>query len=148
GDNELVLKVAWRHYESEHEVDGLREWNGNGTARLHASFAYDGETIGMLLERCVPGTTLASRDPFEQDDVIAGLLRRLWIEPATPHPFRPLQKLCDDWADAFERKRSPLDPGLARTGIALFRALPASADRCVLLSTDLHAQNVLAAQRE
>ena len=41
-----------------------------------------------------------------------------------------------------------LDPGLAREGIALFRALPATADRNVLLCTDLHAENVLAAQRE
>jgi streptomycin 6-kinase len=41
-----------------------------------------------------------------------------------------------------------LDPGLAREGIALFRALPATADQNVLLCTDLHAENVLAAQRE
>ena len=40
-----------------------------------------------------------------------------------------------------------LDPGLAREGIALFRALPASADRQVLLATDAHAGNVLAAER-
>ena len=41
-----------------------------------------------------------------------------------------------------------LDPGLAREGIALFRSLPATADRDVLLCTDLHAENVLAAQRQ
>ncbi len=32
--------------------------------------------------------------------------------------------------------------------MALFRSLPASADRQVLLCTDLHAENVLAAERE
>ena len=41
-----------------------------------------------------------------------------------------------------------LDPGLARAGIELFRGLPATAERQVLLCTDLHAGNVLAAQRE
>ena len=41
-----------------------------------------------------------------------------------------------------------LDPGLVRAGLALFRELPASADRQVLLATDLHAGNVLAAARE
>jgi streptomycin 6-kinase len=60
--------------------------------------------------------------------------------------------MCDQWADEFERKvaggRSSLDPGVAREGIALFRALPASSPRTVLLCTDLHAQNVLAAERE
>ena len=37
---------------------------------------------------------------------------------------------------------------MARDGIALFRSLPATANRAVLLCTDLHAGNVLAAQRE
>ena len=27
---ELVLKLAWRHPESEHEADGLLTWGGNG----------------------------------------------------------------------------------------------------------------------
>ena len=105
-----------------------------------------------LLERCVPGNTLASRPEPEQDTVIASLLRRLWREPAAGHPFRPLQEMCDQWADAFERRAAArpmnLDSGLAREGIALFRALPATADRNVLLCTDLHAENVLSAERE
>jgi streptomycin 6-kinase len=41
-----------------------------------------------------------------------------------------------------------LDPGLARAGIALFRDLPATAAAQVLLCTDLHAGNVLGAERE
>jgi streptomycin 6-kinase len=45
-------------------------------------------------------------------------------------------------------RSSRLDPGLARAGIALFRELPTTADRQVLLCTDLHGDNVLAARRE
>jgi streptomycin 6-kinase len=41
-----------------------------------------------------------------------------------------------------------LDPGLARDAAELFAALPRSADRQVLLCTDLHAGNVLSAARE
>ncbi len=41
-----------------------------------------------------------------------------------------------------------IDPGIERAGLELFRTLPASADRQVLLATDLHGQNVLAAERE
>jgi streptomycin 6-kinase len=148
---ELVLKVAWRHEEAAHEADGLRAWNGNGVVRVHAADERD-DTIALLLERCVPGTTLAGRPEPDQDVVIAGLLRRLWSEPAPGHHFRSLQSMCDAWAEEFEAKsaagRVGLDPGLARDGIALFRALPATADRAVLLCTDLHAENVLAAQRE
>ncbi len=38
--------------------------------------------------------------------------------------------------------------GRVQAGIALFRSLPATADRQVLLCTDLHADNILAARRE
>jgi streptomycin 6-kinase len=148
---DLVLKVAWRHTEAAQEADGLRQWNGEGAVRLHATEEFD-ETTALLLERCVPGRTLASRPESEQDTVIAALLQRLWREPAPGHRFRPLQIMCDAWADAFERKvaagREIVDPGLAREGMALFRTLPATADRSVLLCTDLHAENVLAAGRE
>jgi streptomycin 6-kinase len=148
---ELVLKVAWAHPEADHEADGLREWDGDGAARLFASAEFE-TTTALLLERCVPGTPLESEPAGEQDVVIARLLRRLWREPSPDRTFRPLQEMCDAWADEFEQKAliagGDLDPGLARAGIGLFRSLPATAERQVLLCTDLHAGNVLAAQRE
>jgi streptomycin 6-kinase len=149
---ELVLKVGWSHYEAAHEADGLRVWNGRGAVLLRAAHAWN-DTSALLLERCVPGTILKrARTEAEQDVVVAGLLRRLWIEPRPPHPFRPLQQMCDQWATGFEEKlaASPgaIDTGLAREGIALFRSLPATAECSVLLCTDLHAENILAARRE
>jgi streptomycin 6-kinase len=60
--------------------------------------------------------------------------------------------MCELWAEEFEIKVAAggchLDPGLARAGIALFRQLPSSAERNVMLCTDLHAGNLLAAERE
>jgi streptomycin 6-kinase len=147
----LVLKVGRWHTEAEHEAEGLREWEGGGAVLVHATASL-GNTVGLLLERCQPGNTLRERPEPDQDVVIAGLLRRLWREPPPGHRFRPLQVMCEEWADEFEQKAeaggSELDPGLAREGIALFRSLPATADREVLLCTDLHAGNVLAAGRE
>jgi streptomycin 6-kinase len=149
--SDVVVKVAWRHPESQHEADGLREWDGNGAVRLHASVDFD-DTIGLLIERCRPGTTLAEQSEMEQDVVIAALLPRLWREPPSGHRFRSLQLMCEQWADEAERKiaagHSTIDHGMAREGIALFRSLPMSAARHVLLCTDLHAENVLAAERE
>src|SRR5947199_7792465 len=59
--------------------------------------------------------------------------------------------MCDIWAQQFEMKRArgqvTLDAGLVAEGISLFRSLPATAEDAVLLCTDLHAGNVLAAQR-
>jgi streptomycin 6-kinase len=150
-NSDVVLKVGWLHTEAAHEVDGLREWDGEGVVRIYESAEFD-DTIAMVIERCVPGTSLADRPEFDQDVVVAALLSRLWREPPHGHPFRPLQVMCDHWADAFERKialsEHGLDSGLARDGIALLRSLPASAERNVLLCTDLHAENVLAARRE
>jgi len=149
--NDLVLKVAWRHDEALHEADGLRAWAGQGAVRLHASEAFD-DTIALLMERCEPGTPLAVQPEEHQDVVVAGLLPRLWRAPPPGTVLRPLQAMCDQWADEFDTKtasgRRTIDAGLAREGIALFRSLPGSADRQVLLCTDLHAQNVLAAERE
>jgi streptomycin 6-kinase len=148
---ELVMKVGWRHPEALREADGLRFWDGQGSVRLHQA-AELGDTVGLLLERCLPGAALAVRPEAEQDVVIAGLLRSAWRTPPPGHRFRPLQALCDQWADEFEAKSASgkvtLDPGLAREGIGLFRSLPSTADREVLLCTDLHAGNVLAARRK
>jgi streptomycin 6-kinase len=156
---ELVLKVGWRHPEAEHESDALELWNGAGAVRCFRTRTFEESTV-LLLERCVPGTTLGSALPEpEQDVVIAGLLRRLWAHPLpTRHPFESLEQMCRAWADEFEASfhADPLglDPGLARAGIALLRELPATTTATamtnsdVLLCTDLHADNVLAAERE
>jgi streptomycin 6-kinase len=149
---DLVLKVAWRHSEAEHEAAGLRAWNGNGAVRVYDQWS-DEHTRVLLLERCIPGTALSGDNPeSEQDIIVAGLLRRLWQIPEHGHPFRTLQQMCASWADEFELDLAPtpgqLDPGLAHAGIELFRALPAEAGEPVLLCTDLHAGNVLAARRE
>src|SRR5205085_8626121 len=110
------------------------------------------DTTVLLLERCQPGTLLSEIPGAEQDSVVAGLLRRLWIEPPPGHTFRPLQRMCEEWASQAAQEAAaghvPGDPGLARAGITLFRELPATAGRGVLLCTDLHAGNVLAAERE
>jgi streptomycin 6-kinase len=103
----------------------------------------------MLLERCEPGTMLRSVPALEQDLVIARLLRRVWRPPVAPHAFRHLSVMTAQWSDetlaAAEHWR---DIGLVREGLRLFRDLPQRAAEDVLLATDLHAGNVLRAQRE
>ncbi len=148
-----MLKVGWRHREAEHEVDALRFWDGDGAIHCFATRAL-ADTTASLLERCAPGVQLKSAvsEP-EQDVVIAGLMRRLWAHDLPDdHPFGSLVEMCDLWAQCFEagfeHDSRGLDPGLAREGMALLRELPRSAQREVLVATDLHAGNVLRAQRE
>jgi streptomycin 6-kinase len=150
---ELVLKLGWRHEEAEHEAEGLRHWDGDGAVRCYATRQLE-NTTALLLERCDPGQQLGSSVPEpEQDAIIARLLRRLWARaPQREHPFASLTKMCHEWADSFElahaNNNRGLDAGLARAGVEILRALPGSATTKVLLCTDLHAGNVLAARRE
>jgi streptomycin 6-kinase len=154
-DTALVLKVAFRFpgEEERDEAPGLRVWDGNGAVRLHAAHQTE-STYALLLERCLPGTPLRQvvAEPG-QDEVVASLLRQLWSQPHTAYGFRPLTEMCAAWADRFELDYAAadaadrIDPGLARDGIALFRRLPDTAASHVLLCTDLHGDNILAAQR-
>jgi streptomycin 6-kinase len=148
---ELVLKVGWRHFEAEHEAEALRLWKGDGAVRCLEAWGSE-DTIALLLERCLPGTQLGRALPeAEQDLVIADLLRRLWRD-APGRPFRSLEALCGYWAAGLEADLEAVDPGadvgLVKEALRLLRELPASADQSVLLCTDLHAENVLAAERE
>jgi streptomycin 6-kinase len=146
---QVVLKVGWVHPEATHEAAGLCFWAGNGAVRLHASELL-GDSVAMLLERCEPGTSLAGLPEPDQDEILCGLLLRLWREPPAGHDFPSLQEMCGRWAREYQadENRPRLDPGIERAGIELFLTLPESAEKQVLLATDLHAENVLAAQRE
>ena len=141
-----VLKIGMPHMEADHEIQGLRFWAGDPFVQLLES----DEPLGaMLLERCQPGTTLRAVEESEQDVVIAGLLRRLWRMPTALDPFRPLSALIEYWSnETLTQAASWPDAGLVREGLRLFKELPRSADREVLLATDLHAGNVLRAERE
>ena len=92
-----VLKLGMPHMEAEHEIQGLRFWHGNPTVRLLEA---DEDLGAMLLEHCQPGTALRSLPEPEQDRVIAGLLRRLWRQPAAPHVFRPLSVMLKHWSES------------------------------------------------
>jgi len=141
-----VLKLGMPHFEGAHEIQALRFWDGGPTVRLLEA---DVDLNAMLLEQCQPGTALRARPEREQDVIVAGLLRRLWSRPAAPHPFRPLSAMTAYWADetvAVAHKWS--DAGLVQEGLRLFDELSRPSADEVLLATDLHAGNVLRAQRE
>jgi streptomycin 6-kinase len=151
---DLVLKVGWVHDEAEQEADGLRAWRGHGTVLIYDWCRLE-QTHALLLERCHPGSPLSMLPEVEQDTVVAGRLARLWQAPTAGLTFRPLQDMCRAWVREFHQRvaaapagATVIDAGLARAGTELFVALAAPTERDVLLCTDLHAGNVLAAQRE
>lgn len=161
--DELVLKIGFPFASGEQRDEGaaLRIWDGDGAVRLHGALRL-ATADALLLERCVPGTRLVDVLPeLARDVVVADMLKRLWASASCARtarvgggwPFRPLTEMCDAWAEQFWRDYAAADPasrldaGLAREGIALFRELPRTASRDVLLCTDLHSENILASRR-
>lgn len=145
---QAVLKLAMPHMEGEQEIQGLRHWGGRSMVRLLEA---DEESGSMLLERCVPGTTLRSEPEPAQDVIIAGILRRL-REPTTAGAglfgFRPLSRMIDLWSEETmaQKDRWP-DAGLVEEGLRLMKELARPDPTDAILATDLHAGNVLRSQR-
>ena len=130
-----------------HEANALARWNGDGAVRLLARHE---KGNSMLLERAIPGKPLANVNADAALDVLVGLLPRLW-RPAT-RPFRALADEAVWWASyleaAWRRLAQPFDSGLIDTALDAIRSLAPDQGEQVLLHQDLHAANVLSAQRE
>jgi streptomycin 6-kinase len=141
-----VLKLGMPNMEGTDELQGLRFWDGDPTVRLLDA---DAGLNAMLLERCEPGVALRCLPEPEQDVVIARLLRRLWRRPKAPHSFRPLSAMTVYWAEETRAAASAWpDAALIEDGLRLFDDLSRPSFDDALLATDLHAGNVLSAQRE
>lgn len=144
-----VLKLAMPHMEARHEIEGLRFWDGEPTARLLEA---DTDLWALLVERCEPGYPLTHEPEATRDAVIANLLKRLWSRSDSSNDLRRfdhLSKMLECWRNETlaEACKWP-DAGLVREGLEMTRHLstPSSSDR--LLATDLHAGNVLRSRRE
>lgn len=142
-----VLKIQFPDRESEHEAAALELIGGDGAVRL---IAYDAERRALLLECAEPGTPLKELEPDRALDVFVDLLPRLW-KPAGA-PFRPLAEEAAWWAgslpDDFERAGRPFEQALLDAAIEAIETLSVSQGEQVLVNQDMHADNVIRAERE
>jgi streptomycin 6-kinase len=144
---DVVLKIQFPHRESEFEAAALEHWNGDGAVLL---LGWDPERHALLIERCKPGTHLSELDKEAALGVMIGLLPRLW-KPAGA-PFEPLASEAARWADElpqlWERSGRPFERMLVDAATDALETLSVSQGEQVLLHQDLHADNVLQAERE
>ncbi|WBB92541.1 aminoglycoside phosphotransferase family protein [Verrucosispora sp. WMMC514] len=142
-----VLKVQFPDAESAHEATALRRWDGAGAVRL---LAHDAGLRALLLERCDPGTPLHAVPLDEALDAVVALLPRLWV-PAG-QPFLSLAEAATGWAARlpvkWERAGRPFERRLVDAALDLLGGLTGSQGAQVLVNQDLHAGNVLRAERE
>ena len=142
-----VLKVQFPHRECVHEADALRVWAGDGAVQL---IDQDPSRHALLLERCVPGTSLRALKCDAALDVYCELLPRLW--KATSVPINMLADEAQRWQDGFnaewEREHRPVPRRWVDIALEACRDLGPSQGEMVLLHQDMHADNVLRAERE
>jgi streptomycin 6-kinase len=121
---QAVLKLAMPHMEGKHEIQGLRYWCGTSMVKLLEA---DDDSGAMLLERCLPGTTLRSELEPAQHVIIAGVLRRVWdFTTAAPDlaDFRHLSQMIDFWCEETIAQRHLWpDPGLVEQGLRVMKEL-------------------------
>ncbi len=125
-----VLKAGLPTPARSCEILALQLCNGNGMARVLES---DTEEGVLLLERLVPGTTLASLEDDAQATLIAAqVMRQVWQPLPADHPFPSVSK----WAMGLERLRQtyhggtgPLPANLVDQAERLFDELLASRRR-------------------
>jgi streptomycin 6-kinase len=144
---QLVLKVQWPHDECAQEAEALRAWNGTGAVQL---LAHDPARHALLLERCVPGTHLASDAGVDPLAVVINLLPRLWIKAGPP--FKSLTDEAKEWATDLQAEWSATgrccEQRLIDAAAEFLDHLPTTQGEQVLIHQDLHGDNVLRAVRE
>ncbi|WP_241665649.1 aminoglycoside phosphotransferase family protein [Prescottella subtropica] len=145
---DAVLKLQDVDDETAGEPDALREWDGDGAARL---YAHDPDTGSMLLERLDASRPLSGvADTRVAVRVLAELLGCLSTRPA-PDGMRRLGDVATGMLDAAPAVVAAMtDPADARVladcAAALREVVSDPGDR--LLHWDLHFDNVLASDRE
>jgi streptomycin 6-kinase len=141
-----VLKIGFPDDESEHEHLALQHWHGRGAVQLLRA---DPRRRAMLLERLHPYERLDELDDLAACEVVAGLYERLHL-PAPPQ-LRTLTSYVGTWTDDLARlpRSAPLPRRLVEQAVALGRDFVTDEGSTgTLVHTDLHYDNVLAADRE
>ena len=141
-----ILKLGLPHPEALHEADALKILSGDPTVQL---LKYDEATGAMLLEKCSPGTHLRTKpEPF-QDEIICQMLKKVWDGSYLDGPFRPLSQMVELWnSESYANLDTFPDQELAKKGCKMKEYLISTTTKYTLLATDLHAGNVLRAQRK
>lgn len=144
-----VLKLNKPEAESEHEGEALSHWGGEGAIQL---LRQDVERQALLLERCEPGSPLRRLPESEALEVGAQILRGFRRPAPAVHPYRLLPDLADGWAHEIAARWAqlgkPYERSLLDFAIGQVTDLGSTATEAVVLHQDLHAENILRAERQ
>jgi streptomycin 6-kinase len=114
--------------------------------------AHDAANRALLIERCIPGTSLGSSYDDEAIAVAAAVMRRLWRAPSDDAPWRRLDLEAErglvEIPGLWARHGKPFERRLLDAGLDALRTLGPTQEDVVLCHQDLHGGNILRAERE
>ncbi|WP_371640501.1 aminoglycoside phosphotransferase family protein [Streptomyces virginiae] len=141
-----VLKVSFPHPGNVHEPDAFEAWAGNGAVLLHER---DDARFAMVLER-VRTSTLEEVQDGDEVVTVAGRLSHRLAVPA-PAGLPRLRDRSDSWEEQLRRDQVELThtmaPYVVDAAVATVHELGRNQPD-VLIHGDLHARNILRADRE
>jgi len=141
-----VLKFQWPHEECLYEADALKRWNGVGAVKLLAT---NREGHVLLLEQCYPGQSLANAEIADKLGVVIDILPRLWVSASAP--FKTLTDEARGWQSRLDTNwkafGKPMNRLVVQTVSDYIDELADTQVNQVLVHQDLHAGNILSAQR-
>ncbi|MFE6778529.1 aminoglycoside phosphotransferase family protein [Streptomyces sp. NPDC057702] len=141
-----VLKVSFPHPGNVHEPDAFATWGGRGAVLLYERAD---EHFAMMLERAQANTLAEVADGDEVARVAGRLSHRLAV-PAPPDLPR-LHDRADEWETRLRTDTRELPHGMPRRVVDAALATVQELGRRqpeTLVHGDLHARNVLRADRE
>ncbi|WP_326673989.1 aminoglycoside phosphotransferase family protein [Streptomyces sp. NBC_01257] len=146
GAADAVLKVSFPHPGNVHEPDAFVAWEGRGAVRLYER---DDGRFAMLLER-VGMSDLGEVEDNDEVVRVAGRLSHRLAVPAPPGLPR-LREQAGAWEEQLRTDARELahrlSPRAVDAAVATVREL-GSTQPDVIVHGDLHARNILRADRE
>lgn len=137
----IVLKIGFDKQVIVDEKQALAYFDGNAAIRL---LDYDEKYNALLLDQAIPGTTLKSfypaQDEFVIDCYVNTVKRLLSKSMNSPYRFRHVR----DWLKAIDKVKSNLIPNsLLQRAIDLKNSLLSTMTKEIVLHGDLHHDNIL-----
>ncbi|MDQ0887068.1 streptomycin 6-kinase [Paenibacillus sp. V4I9] len=147
---EVVIKLVIPGDEFVSEVDALTLFNGNGIVKI---IDVDIAKGILILERLIPGQTLASLESEDEAAHIASqVMKKLWIpapsnSSSIPTTMHMEEKLINIYKRNIEG-HGPITKDILHEAVDTYRSMNAMPDKPFLLHGDLHHYNILMAARE
>lgn len=141
---DLVIKLAVPSEEFHIEVEALTLFNGCGIVKV---IDVDSEKGVLILERLIPGTTLALLENDEEATYIASqLMKKLWMPtpissriPTTAGRERELLRIIQDNPNGI----GPIPIEILQEALETYTEMNRTMDQPFLLHGDLHHYNIL-----